>query len=195
MKRLALFVLLTLLATPAFAQGHQVNLSWAASVDAGATYNVYRKAGTCPAPPLTGFTKVNSVAISGLTYSDTSVSAGVFCYYATAVVGGAESVPSNAVSATVPVGPPSNLSITAVAIHRVSPNKVEVAAVWKDPGVRQTSFTVTGSNGATKTGTARDRNKDGVFDKTWTFRASDGFNVTVSVCDAQGCVSQQAQLR
>ena len=94
------------------AASHEVDLAWTASVDAGVTYNIYRAAGTCPATGVpTGATQVKS-GIAVLTYQDTTVQPGSYCYYATATLNGAESGPSNTALAQVPVGAPSALSIT-----------------------------------------------------------------------------------
>ena len=80
---------------------HAANLSWTASVTPNVTYNVYRA--TASAGP---YTKVNSSAIMGLTYSDTTVLAGQTYYYvatAVAITGGAESAYSSPpVQATIP---------------------------------------------------------------------------------------------
>lgn len=74
----------------------QVNLSWAASTDAGATYNVY--ANTSPA-----FSASNRVAsgVSGTDFQDTGLqSATTYYFVVTAVSGGIESGDSNQASAT-----------------------------------------------------------------------------------------------
>lgn len=84
---------------------HQAVLSWAAPTDAvpGSTYNVYRASGACPASGLGAliFTKVNSTGITTLTYTDTGLAVGVYCYYATQVQNTVESVPSNTAGGTV----------------------------------------------------------------------------------------------
>lgn len=91
---------------------HQVILNWVASTDAVAGYNVYR--GTNP-PGNEGATPINSALITGVTYTDTAVTAGEKVDYVVTAVSasGVESVHSNEVSATVPLSPPSGL--TAVA--------------------------------------------------------------------------------
>jgi hypothetical protein len=95
------------------AQAHSILLTWGASPDATAnptmTYNVYRMAGSCPVTVTTGFTKINTAAISTLTYSDANIPFGVFCYYVTAAVGDAESGPSSTVTMAVLPSPPSSL--------------------------------------------------------------------------------------
>jgi hypothetical protein len=91
MKTLFLLAAL-LISIPAFS--HSVSLSWTASTDSGVSYNLYRLAGACPTSGTTGFVKINASPISGLTYSDTRIGPGDYCYYATATLNGAESVPS-----------------------------------------------------------------------------------------------------
>ena len=91
---------------------HQVSLSWVASTDAVAGYNVYR--GTNP-PGNEGATPINSALVTGTTFVDTNVTAGEkLDYVVTAVsASGVESVHSNEVTATVPLQPPSNLVAVA----------------------------------------------------------------------------------
>ena len=81
---------------------HQVVLSWATPDDAtaAATYNIYRSPGLCPAS--SGFIKINSTGITGLSFTDTTVQVGKsYCYYGTHVEGTVESVPSNQAGGTV----------------------------------------------------------------------------------------------
>jgi hypothetical protein len=126
--RLLLFaVLLSLAAVLASAQAtHSITLTWTASTDAAAnpslTYNVYVFVGVCPAsPPPTvtaalalGFVKNNPSPVTGLTYVDNGappplLAGNVHCDFVTAVLGSAESVPSNLVQAIIPVGPASSV--------------------------------------------------------------------------------------
>jgi hypothetical protein len=104
------------LASPARAQ-HSASLSWTASSDAAANptlgYNVYRLAGACPASGTNGFTKLNTSPVTTTTFSDASVGLGSFCYYVTATLNGAESVPSNTASAVILPGAPTLLKIAA----------------------------------------------------------------------------------
>jgi fibronectin type 3 domain-containing protein len=92
---------------------HSAILTWTASTDAVAGYNVYR--GTNP-PGNEGATPINSALIAAptTTYTDTSVVAGQkYDYVVTAVsASGVESVHSNEVTATVPVAAPTNLTAT-----------------------------------------------------------------------------------
>lgn len=92
---------------------HSVSLSWVASTDAVAGYNVYR--GTNP-PGNEGATPINSALVTGISFIDTNVTAGQkLDYVVTAVsAAGTESIHSNEVNVTIPVAPPTNL--TAVVL-------------------------------------------------------------------------------
>jgi len=81
------------------AGSHPVTLTWAASGSSVAGYNIYRA--TVSGGP---YTKLNSVLITGITYTDATIVAGQTYYYvATAVTsGGTESAYSNEASAPVP---------------------------------------------------------------------------------------------
>jgi fibronectin type 3 domain-containing protein len=91
---------------------HSVALSWIASLDTVAGYNVYR--GTNP-PGGEGATHINAALITGLTYTDTAVFAGENVDYVVTAVSsvGVESVHSNEVSATIPIFPPTGLLAVA----------------------------------------------------------------------------------
>ena len=113
----SLFLVLALaFAVPARAQ-HSVSLSWTASSDAAANptlgYNVYRLAGACPASGTAGFTKINTSQVTTPTFSDATVAIGQNCYYVTSTLNGAESSPSNLVSAVVLPGAPTLLKVAA----------------------------------------------------------------------------------
>jgi fibronectin type 3 domain-containing protein len=102
-KGIALALLLgaALGATPAYSQ-RTIKITWQASPDAAGnpslTYNVYR-ASSCGGQ----FSKLNSAGISATSYVDPSVATGAaYCYQVTAVLNGAESVPSNQAFAKVP---------------------------------------------------------------------------------------------
>jgi hypothetical protein len=94
---------------------HSAALSWTASSDAAAnpslTYNVYRGAGACTAS--TAFTKLNTAAVTGTTYSDTTVTVGnIYCYGVTAVLGSAESTKlTGSTQNAVPVAGPTTIVI------------------------------------------------------------------------------------
>ncbi len=79
---------------------HSISLSWTASTSANvAGYNIYRGATSGGA-----YTKLNSSLISGVTYTDTAVTAGQTYYYVATAVDSSnnESSYSNEASATVP---------------------------------------------------------------------------------------------
>jgi hypothetical protein len=86
------------------AVAHYATLNWTASSSTGiAGYNVYR-ATTATATLANGlYTKVNSSLVVGITYIDSTVSAGVIYYYVTTAVNstGAESAASNQFQAPV----------------------------------------------------------------------------------------------
>jgi hypothetical protein len=112
MKRLviALFAVL-LFVVPMQAQtSRSVVLAWTASTSTGAAYNIYRASGAC-APSLT-FTKIGSVAAGVVTFTDTAVTVGAFCYQVTATLNGEESLPSNQSSAVILPTPPTALTTT-----------------------------------------------------------------------------------
>jgi hypothetical protein len=86
------------------AVAHYATLNWTASTSTGiAGYNVYR-ATTQTATLANGlYTKVNSSLVAGITYIDSTVSAGVIYYYVTTAVNntGVESAASNQFQAPV----------------------------------------------------------------------------------------------
>jgi hypothetical protein len=94
------------------AQAHTVSLTWTASTDGGASYNVYRLSGACPTAGTSGFSKLTATPVTATSYTDSTVTPGTYCYYATAVLGGAESVPSNLASAVILPGAPTAVSAT-----------------------------------------------------------------------------------
>lgn len=117
-KILAVFAILALAATLAHAQtSHKVTLSWTASADSTTaspgTVSVLRANGSCPATgvPAT-VTTLTTTALAGGPYTDSGVTAGQYCYYVTATIGGATSVPSNTSGAPVPTFPPTGLTVT-----------------------------------------------------------------------------------
>lgn len=87
---LATFVLL--FAGASQAQGHTVTLTWTASTDAAAnptlTYTVSRASGVCSA---TSVFTVLQAGISAVTYANTNVSPGTYCYTVSAQLNGATS--------------------------------------------------------------------------------------------------------
>ena len=114
---IVLIVLLALLcAFPAQAQSHQAALTWTAPSDAvaGSTYNVYRASGSCPvtAPGTLTWTKLTATSISVLTYTDTTITVGAWCYYVTQVQVGIESNPSTPAGGTARPNAVTVLTIT-----------------------------------------------------------------------------------
>lgn len=80
--------------------GHSVTLTWTASSSSGVTgYDVFRSQ-TTGGP----YTQVNSSALSGTSYVDSSVTAGQTYYYVVTAIGqgGTQSSYSNQASAAVP---------------------------------------------------------------------------------------------
>lgn len=94
---------------------HSATLSWTdPSNPTGTTYNVYRQTSACPATEptsLAGFTKLNTSIVTGLTFTDSTVTPGSYCYLVTAVVGSAESGPSPDAGASVLPFAPVSLTI------------------------------------------------------------------------------------
>ena len=101
MKNIAIaFIVLAALTNATFAQAsHSVTLNWTASTDTGGTVNVYRTAGACSTSAT--FTKIATGVVAAGPYVDSGIAVGNYCYQVTAVVGGAESVPSNQAPASV----------------------------------------------------------------------------------------------
>src|ERR1700675_3500901 len=93
--RIGLFVGVFILCAQARAKAHSVSLTWSPSTDSVAGYYVYRSAGACPTSGTTGFTRITATAVTGTAYTDSTVAAGAYCYYATSILNGVESVPSN----------------------------------------------------------------------------------------------------
>ena len=109
---LFLLLALVLISTPASVQAHSATITWTAGIDGG-TVNIYRISGTCPASTTTGTgTKLTSTPVTGLTYVDSTVTLGTFCYYATDVLNSSESVPSNLVPAVILPAAPTALRAT-----------------------------------------------------------------------------------
>ncbi len=78
---------------------HSVALSWNASTSTVSGYNVYRSTVSG-----SGYVKLNSSLVSGLTYTDSNVLSGTTYYYVTTAVdsSGNESTYSNQASAPIP---------------------------------------------------------------------------------------------
>lgn len=96
---------------------HQATLIWTDPGNpVGTTYNIYRQASACPSQVITsttGFTRLNSTPVTGLTFVDTPLTVGSsYCYVVTAMVGTLESAPSNGAGGTPFPFSPVNLQIT-----------------------------------------------------------------------------------
>jgi Abnormal spindle-like microcephaly-assoc'd, ASPM-SPD-2-Hydin/Protein of unknown function (DUF1573) len=78
---------------------HSVALAWVASTSTVSGYNVYRSTTSG-----SGYAKINSALVTGLTYSDTTVQSGTTYYYVVNAVdsSGNESADSNQVTAVIP---------------------------------------------------------------------------------------------
>ncbi|HVA95612.1 MAG TPA: hypothetical protein VNI36_12005 [Candidatus Dormibacteraeota bacterium] len=110
MSSAAALLLFACCCVPARAQSHAVSLQWNPSTDAGVNYNLYRLTGACPASGTAGFSKITAAPITGTAYTDSGVAPGAYCYYATSVLNGAESVPSNFAAAVILPAAPTGLS-------------------------------------------------------------------------------------
>lgn len=110
MKKLLTLLVVIFSLSLAYAQAtnHSVTLKWADVVNpVGTTYNVYKSSGLCSGSPV--FNKL-ATGVTTLTYTDTPVVPGNYCYQVTASLNGMESVPSNSVLAPVPPFAPSALT-------------------------------------------------------------------------------------
>lgn len=186
MKRILLAVAM-LCAVPAMAQ-HEITVGWRNSPDTNNTF-LYRIAGPCPTP-IAGFTKITASPVTTATYTDLVVNAGTtYAYYATAFLNNVESVPSNCVSATVPVAQPTGLTLTSVALTTTG-NTETVLARWTDTSGTQQDFRF--SNGALFIAQGLTSSQNGVFAERWTGPA--GTPITFIACNATGqCASQAAK--
>jgi hypothetical protein len=112
--------LLLLVSLAAFAQNgsHVAVVQWTDTLNpAGTTYNVYRQNAACPPTPPTstaGFTELTNAPVSGLLYSDSTVTAGTWSYVVTANVNGVQTGPSPCGQGTVPAAgvPPQSITVT-----------------------------------------------------------------------------------
>ena len=111
MKRLVTLLFSALL----FAQVRSVTLTWVDGVNpTGTTYNVYRAPGACSVITNT-YVKINTSAVAALTYIDTTVVPGIYCYAVTAVSGTPplESTLSMQVNAVIMTTPPVSITLKA----------------------------------------------------------------------------------
>lgn len=114
--KLRAFVLLFILVAVSLAQAapHSVTLTWTDALNpSGTNYSVYRANGLCSGTPV--FSKL-ATAVSLLTYKDTTVSPGNYCYQVTATFGGVESAASNTAAPLVPSFAPTALTSTVAKL-------------------------------------------------------------------------------
>ena len=113
MRKLALSLLLALAPAALSAQTTKnVVLNWTANADGsdtGGTYNAYRAVGACG----TSGQKFIAIktGITALTYTDASITPGIYCYYVTAVVNTSESSASNTAGITAPPSAPTGFTV------------------------------------------------------------------------------------
>jgi cellulose 1,4-beta-cellobiosidase len=113
MLRVVALAIAAMIVLPVAAQSaHSVSLAWTASTDAGVSYNVYRLTGACPTTGSAGFAKITAAPVAATAYTDTGMAPGAYCYYATSVLNGAESAPSNLAAAVILPAPPTSLATT-----------------------------------------------------------------------------------
>jgi len=97
-----ILALALLFALPLVAQTttHSATLKWVDTLNpTGTTYNVYRAPGLCSGSPV--FAKL-ATGIATLTYVDSTVTPGNYCYSVSATAGGVESAQATPVLAPVP---------------------------------------------------------------------------------------------
>lgn len=144
--------LLLLLATPAFGQQHQIDLSVAdtgCNTTADCTVQIYRvtcsSAATCPAPGDASYSEIVAALVGTTssteetwTYSDTAglVSNTTYAYYATATytTGGNPSPPSGTFQGTTPATSPPAPTITGT----VTPQRTGPVATPLRPSASRT---------------------------------------------------------
>lgn len=106
-SKILLGMLVLFFAAGVQAQAHSTTLTIIdPTASAARSYNIYRAAGACPVTglgPLT-FSKLTLTPISVLTYTDTTITVGTWCYYVTAVENSVESNPSVAAGGTAKPG-------------------------------------------------------------------------------------------
>lgn len=89
---------------------HTVTLTWTdPNNPTGTEYNIYKASGVCTGSPT--FAKVNTAPVAGLTFIDSGVAVGAYCYYITATNGTQESAPSPEVNPLVIPFAPVSLQV------------------------------------------------------------------------------------
>jgi len=79
---------------------HKAVLTWVDALNpTGTTYTIYRATGLCSGSPI--FSKL-ATGVVGLTYTDSTVTPGNYCYSVSATAGGVESAQATPVLAPVP---------------------------------------------------------------------------------------------
>jgi hypothetical protein len=105
-----LAIAFTLVTIPALAKAHTATVSWTASPDAqtGLTYSISRGTGACTptVPTLT----VLANGLTAVSYTDSTVVPGTYCYSVVAVMGGQTSTPLQG-TGLIPVAPPTTIVI------------------------------------------------------------------------------------
>jgi hypothetical protein len=97
-----------LLAQPLLATPHKVTLNWVDVTNPnGTTYEVFRATGPCGGTP--AFQQLAS-GVTVLSYVDSSVVSGTYCYEVLAVYNAKESAPSNQAAASIPPDAPASLT-------------------------------------------------------------------------------------
>ena len=110
MKRLALCILFAGIIAAA-QPVHTAVLTWLDALNpSGSTYNVYRAPGQCTGTPAPAFVQLKT-GIAALTYTDSPITAGTYCYAVTATVAGSESPQSNLAVAAVQPYAPTGLTV------------------------------------------------------------------------------------
>lgn len=91
---------------------HQATLTWQdAANPTGTTYNIYRVSAVClPLGSNQVFTKI-ATSVTGLTFVDTTVTVGNYCYQITANLNGVESTPSISAGTAIPLSAPTDLTV------------------------------------------------------------------------------------
>ena len=108
--KLLLAVLFCIMLSLAQTPTHSATLTWTDPNPAGGTYSVYRATGLCSGNP--AFTKIQT-GVTALTYTDTTVTPGNYCYEVTVTLGGIEAAPSNSMVAAIT---PFALVLTNVSV-------------------------------------------------------------------------------
>jgi hypothetical protein len=173
--------------TPPAGTPHSVVLTWTAPSPVGgsgtvAGYNVYKS--------LSGaaFVKVNTAIIPLLSFTDTSVLSGQSLSYCATTVDtlSEESACSVSAPATIPSNPnPPTLKITSIAINNVN-GQDRLQVDWTDSNGAATSVNIFGGQGQNLKQVSQ-TTANGVYSYAVLIPVQSG---SVSICDAQGCVTQ-----